>query len=129
MKTCSECKSELAIESFPKRSSRCKPCHNAYTREHYQKNKQYYKDKARKHNEQIRDRVRAAKEKPCADCGIQYPYYVMHFDHLGDKEFNIAHRAKGGAWADLEKEIAKCEVVCANCHAFRTHNRSVAKMI
>lgn len=22
-----------------------------------------------------------AKQRPCADCGIQYPYYVMDFDN------------------------------------------------
>lgn len=129
MKTCSECKNDFELELFPKKSSRCRLCHNAYTREHYKNNKQYYVDKARRHDNRIKEKVRQAKEKPCTDCGVQYPYYVMQFDHLGDKAFNIAHRAAGGAWADLENEIAKCEVVCANCHAIRTHGRRTAEVI
>lgn len=70
--------------------------------------------------------VRKAKEAPCKDCGVQYPYYVMHFDHVQPetKLFNIAQ------WGDLLpskerllEEIAKCELVCANCHAERTWQR------
>jgi hypothetical protein len=29
----------------------------------------------------------------------------------------------GFSWAAIKKEIAKCEVVCANCHRVRTHIR------
>ena len=63
--------------------------------------------------------VRAAKAVPCADCGVQYPYYVMDFDHVrGEKLFEISagHRHI----ALLLDEIAKCDVVCANCHRART---------
>jgi hypothetical protein len=60
-----------------------------------------------------------AKSKPCADCGVQYPPYVMDFDHKGDKKFNL-----GGALSrsldSLIAEIAKCDVVCSNCHRERT---------
>ena len=69
--------------------------------------------------------IREAKDRPCADCGIQYPYYVMQFDHVrGEKKFNI-----GGGWNNsieaILEEIDKCEVVCANCHAERTYQRMV----
>lgn len=61
-----------------------------------------------------------AKSVPCADCGIQYPPYVMDFDHVrGEK---IA--APGLLYTQVEAfqiEIAKCEVVCANCHRERTY--------
>lgn len=60
----------------------------------------------------------------CADCKTRYPYYVLQFDHVRDeKKFNlaIAHVSKG--WEQIEKEIAKCDVVCGNCHAERTHQR------
>jgi hypothetical protein len=43
--------------------------------------------------------------------------YVMQFDHLGeDKDRDIAALvASPVSLARLEAEIAKCEVVCANC--------------
>lgn len=67
--------------------------------------------------------MRDAKAKPCADCGIQYPGYVMQFDHLSDKRFPLSN-ARSESVKTLLAEIAKCEVVCANCHAERTFRRS-----
>lgn len=75
-------------------------------------------------------RMKAVQEykesKPCADCGISYPYYVMQFDHLpgSGKVANIAHLVKVASMERIWEEIAKCELVCANCHAIRTHQRS-----
>lgn len=72
------------------------------------------------------DFVREAKSKPCTDCGIQYPYYVMQFDHCrGTKELQMDVRTVARTGLErLTAEIAKCDVVCANCHAERTQNRS-----
>lgn len=68
--------------------------------------------------------IEEAKDNPCLDCGIKYPPYVMQFDHLGDKKFNIGSATAHNPKPDkLRAEIAKCEVVCANCHAIRTYNR------
>lgn len=63
------------------------------------------------------------KSKPCADCKTEWPHYVMEFDHCrGEKLFSIAD----GAWKSLARllaEIAKCDLVCSNCHKVRTHKR------
>lgn len=69
--------------------------------------------------------IQRLKEKPCADCGIQYHFAAMQFDHVkGEKLFNIGTlRGKNMAMAKILAEIEKCEVVCANCHAIRTYNR------
>lgn len=51
----------------------------------------------------------------------------MDFDHLGDKRFLISSAARRGISFDkIKQEIAKCEVVCANCHRNRTHMRMLA---
>lgn len=77
--------------------------------------------------ERYRNVVQTAKNKPCADCGINYGYWVMDFDHLGNKEFTISGRGTFNYSVEkLLKEIAKCEVVCSNCHRTRTHNRKLA---
>lgn len=61
---------------------------------------------------------------PCADCGEDYPYWIMEFDHLGDKLFNIsAASRRGHTLEQIKEEITKCEIVCANCHKNRTHTR------
>src|SRR5690606_5591852 len=53
---------------------------------------------------------------------------VLDFDHLPgvDKKFEISRavNASTRSWARIEKEIAKCEVVCANCHRRRTSARA-----
>lgn len=68
--------------------------------------------------------IRAYKEKPCADCGLEYPFYVMQFDHVrGEKIGNISTFVANRQWQKALDEIAKCDVVCANCHAERTYKR------
>lgn len=65
-------------------------------------------------------------ETPCADCGQRFPYYCMQFDHLPGqkKEFNVGEaKTRMVSLEKLKAEIKKCEVVCANCHAKRTHRR------
>jgi hypothetical protein len=34
----------------------------------------------------------------------------------------------GFSWKAIKKEIEKCEVVCANCHRIRTHDRLTNKI-
>ena len=67
--------------------------------------------------------IRAAKDKACADCGTKYPYYVMDLDHVrGIKTSPVSIMVLCGT-KRLLAEIAKCEVVCSNCHRERTHAR------
>jgi hypothetical protein len=79
---------------------------------------------AKRRLQRMRALIRTAKEKPCADCGVQYPYFVMDFDHRDPSQkvacINVL------AWCSeqaLREEIAKCDVVCANCHRMRTWGR------
>lgn len=129
MKNCTKCGIAKPLEEFPRKSSRkdgrgsaCKICHRKYTRRHYQKNKQYYKDKAKRVQDEIREFIRESKHmKPCADCGVAYPYYVMHFDHQYDKRFNLNEATRHtSSLKTVKAEIAKCEIVCANCHSERS---------
>lgn len=77
----------------------------------------------------IRAMVRAAKDRPCADCGREYPYWVMDFDHVrGVKLLSIAKAVtRSYSFEAVADEIAKCDVVCANCHRTRTHERGEAR--
>jgi len=61
-------------------------------------------------------------DHPCVDCGETDPI-VLEFDHLRDKKFGIAAGIRSRNWNDVLDEIAKCEVVCANCHRRRTAKR------
>lgn len=74
--------------------------------------------------------IRDIKEKsPCLDCGKFYPYYVMDFDHVrGQKHKNVMELIPSLSKKKIDEEIAKCEVVCSNCHRIRTHMRKMKKV-
>ena len=69
--------------------------------------------------------VRRVKDVPCLDCGRSYPHYVMDFDHVrGKKKMDVAVMVQSGvSIRTLRMEIAKCEIVCSNCHRERTWGR------
>lgn len=98
-------------------------------RKHYMKNKEKYIANAVAAKQKLRKYVRLKKDKPCVDCNIKYPYYVMQFDHTRDKEYHISTLVNANNVRRLEEELAKCEVVCANCHAERTYQRGVAQLV
>lgn len=82
--------------------------------------------RSREHTDNKRRALQDIKEASgCVDCGEKYPYFMLHFDHLPEYEkiADITRLVRTAKWSDVEKEIAKCEVVCANCHAIRSHNR------
>ena len=96
----------------------------AASKRHYAANKQKYLDRNKKYRAAIQTYIRGIKEAlPCNDCGKNYPYYVMDFDHLERKENIISFLSASGRIGALKKEIEKCEIVCANCHRIRTHKR------
>jgi integrase len=77
-----------------------------------------------KYRRVIRDFVQAAKSRPCADCGVSFPYYVMDFDHRPGTT-KSQHVSQLRSLGRIKEEVAKCDVVCANCHRQRTHRRRI----
>lgn len=98
---------------------------NEYCRNHYLKNKDQYRKRNRRRKLEKKIEHSLLKEsRPCMDC-LHWPYYVMHFDHArGDKTFNISRKYGDLGKEKLGDELGKCDLVCANCHAVRTHMRS-----
>jgi hypothetical protein len=93
----------------------------------------YYAGNRRQEIERVRRRqiatvafLRELKSVPCADCRGRFDPVQMDFDHRdpAQKSFTLA---KGHAMlksrADLLAEVAKCDVVCANCHRVRTRKQ------
>lgn len=106
----------------------CKECQRSYSKQHYQNNKARYYARNERQRLRLKQLLIEAKAKPCRDCGIQYPSYVMDFDHRDDSEklddvsrFTLFTKKK------LLAEIAKCDVVCSNCHRERTYQRRQRK--
>jgi hypothetical protein len=102
------------------------PRNRAARLKHYYANKEQYFERNRKAKAEMREFINSFKRVPCHDCNIEYPTYVMQFDHVGsDKEYTVSSLVNYGNKNKLLLEIKKCEVVCANCHAERTHSRGV----
>lgn len=130
-KTCSKCKVSKPTGEFnfrhkatKTRLSYCKECGKILTRSHYRNNKRQYLDRNARSYLKRRELVREMKSHACADCGLQYPYYVMDFDHReGEvKEYEL-NRIDRMSMKALLREIEKCDVVCSNCHRVRTYKR------
>lgn len=130
MKLCTSCKQILPKASFSKNRAKadglqtaCKQCKKIWYDNYYLTNP---KEKARLARDRDANRdanyawIAGLKAAPCADCGVSYPTCVMDFDHQGDKEFSIG-ASMTKSRAALQREIDKCELVCANCHRIRTH--------
>jgi hypothetical protein len=68
------------------------------------------------------------KDAPCHDCGVRFPPCAMDFDHRDARTKRTAvRRMIGRAGSDtIMAEVAKCDIVCANCHRERTMRRREA---
>lgn len=61
----------------------------------------------------------------CTRCHNQYPNCAYDFHHVSEdsKDFEIAELVNGGRVKILAEEVAKCILLCANCHRI-THNEN-----
>lgn len=142
-KTCTKCLKALPLSDFSLHNGKprhaCKNCASEAYRVWLNKNKARRSEQNKEWCKNNKDRVIfhanktrksrmdflwGKKSVPCADCGIKYHPWVMHFDHRNPqlKVFNVGH----GVTKSMERlvsEINKCDVVCANCHSERTYWR------
>ena len=78
----------------------------------------------RRNQAETRAKIEALKAKPCSDCGECFPPECMDFDHRDPKSKHMGISSMGGRrWEAVLAEIAKCDLVCANCHRIRTRQR------
>lgn len=80
----------------------------------------------KKQQDELRDWVNALKAEPCMDCGGRFKPWQMDYDHRDGehKTFDVsAMIGKQYKKEQIQAEIAKCDLVCANCHRDRTHHR------
>lgn len=104
-------------------------------RRRYQQTEKF-KEAQRARNRARRDRVRSELRahvdafkmaRGCADCGYNAHPRALDLDHVGDDKVasiaDLCHRMR--PWEEIKAELAKCEVVCANCHRVRTWFRQL----
>lgn len=132
MKTCSLCKLPKSKGEFNKNQTKpdglqtkCRDCSRKHSKGYYAANSNKMKTQVAEAGER-RIEENSAKlvgyllAHPCK-CGEKDPV-VLDFDHVvGKKIANVSHMVSNGSgWNRIEKEIRKCQVLCANCHRRKT---------
>ena len=133
MKSCTKCGLTRSDDEFRFRNKNkgtrtcwCKTCFSLYEREKWQS------DADRRALNIEHGRVRRSRNRrflyeyllthPCISCGEADPI-VLDFDHRdpSEKSMNVSDMIRCLFSLDtLREEIAKCDVLCANCHRRRT---------
>lgn len=137
MKRCVLCGQIKPVSEFNrKRASNdgrqdvCRGCNRQVSRDYYARNREKHLHAVQLRKQRAR-RVTAERlfeylsAHPCVDCG-ESDVRLLEFDHLRDKAANIARLVgDAAAWDRILAEIAKCDVVCCNCHRRRTAERAL----
>jgi len=133
VKRCPRCRQTKPHSEFHRHRSRrdglqsvCKSCRKVLDHEQYQR------QRGIRTPSRTWERGRAAwllslkAGRPCTDCRRTYAPQVMQWDHLPGslKLGNISTVLRGRSRQEILDEIAKCELVCTNCHAIRTFERA-----
>jgi hypothetical protein len=130
--TCTGCKKTKSITEFAwrkmnvTRRARCKECIKLESNNYYATNENRRRSISsdRKRNlEKTQEKLfEFLRSHPCEACG-ENRLVCLQLHHLDPtkKDANVSEMLrKGRSWDSLMKEIAKCVVLCANCHAVET---------
>jgi len=63
-------------------------------------------------------------EQGCADCGCNEHHAMLEFDHIMPRLRGTVASQMGKSLKVIMEEVARCEVVCGNCHNMRTWRRN-----
>lgn len=131
---CARCRVDKAVEDFGFRDKKrgklrgtCKQCFARYHREHYIRHPEKQAARNIRHRALMVEWLNSHKTAPCLDCNRTCPTYVLDFDHRDGttKRFNISKGIYNFSKKVILEEIAKCDLICANCHRVRTHERAL----
>ena len=117
---CNSCNNWIPLEKFKDRGGR------QTGQKHTMCNRCLYIKYTRPEAEKKLIVIREYKlESGCLDCGYNKHPAALEFDHRVNeaKLFNIGEKVGAYSLDKIWAEIAKCDVVCANCHAIRTEER------
>lgn len=105
------------------RHSQCKECCRRRSKDHYAANHAAYIERNRRNRPAQRMRnagilLEYLSTHPCVQCGERNPV-LLELNHVDPrtKVGNVSELARSGCSRQrLQSEMAKCEVMCANCH-------------
>lgn len=119
---CPECNPSPGAMTVEERVER----QRVYAKRYQAKNMEMLKIKEKRWKKNVQQQVDVLKEaSPCLDCGRYFPAVCMDYDHINDdKTMSVSQTiTHGWAFKRVLTEIAKCDLVCSNCHRIRTDIR------
>jgi hypothetical protein len=129
LRRCSICGIEKPLSEFHRYRDGhmwwCRSCRREWDARYYAAHAEIRRAQTRANRKRLTDRMRELKAAPCMDCGGTFHPAAMQFDHRPGttKVADLASLARDGSSRLFELELAKCDLVCANCHAIRTFRR------
>jgi hypothetical protein len=123
------CGTSAAYQRHRKKGENCIICKSAEAKNKRERYKPNPKSRA---VTRVQGRKMIIEEKlrrgACMDCQLvvtRENYFVFDFDHRDPqkKSFAISSKARDVAFQTLRDEFDKCDLVCANCHRFRTQKQ------
>jgi hypothetical protein len=124
MKECCRCGKKKTIHQFNKNRRRkdglqsfCRDCERKRLRGYYKENKDKLRDYSRERKKKLREWLSELKAVLACPCGESHPACLdFHHRDPKEKEVGIAKLIRAGGREAIERELKKCEVLCANCH-------------
>ena len=110
---CARCKEADRYSTGPY----CRPCSKAYYKERLAERRAY---------------IHAVKTAVgCEMCGYNAHPAALEFDHIDPttKKHSIGRELISLSMKKLKEEIAKCRVLCANCHQIHTYEQVQSKSL
>ncbi len=107
-----------------------RPSQRQYNVEYYRRNRDRELHRVRVRQAGMVELLRDLRRVPCTDCERNFKPFQMDFDHRdpSSKSFRITcGRAMLMSTARVLAEVAKCDIVCANCHRIRTREAELAR--
>jgi hypothetical protein len=130
LERCGSCGVKKPLEYFHRRGaiqqSVCRACRREYDAAYHRRTRQRRLEQKRRYHEELVVWHSLLKDAPCADCGGRFHHAAMSWDHCEPeaKLFDVSSMvSKTHSKRKILEEIAKCDLVCANCHAVRTFRR------
>ena len=130
LKRCGMCGLSKPLEDFHRRGairqSVCRTCRRAYDAAYHRRTHPRRIEQKRRYHAELVEWYRRLKDAPCSDCGGRFHHAAMAWDHREPATNSSDVSSMIGrthSRRQIVDEIAKCDLVCANCHAVRTFRR------
>ena len=135
MKRCCKCEATKSLDEFHRSQSRadgvqtvCKSCRANMDRDRYASARASgapWKRSSPKQSSTHAWIVSLKAGQACTDCGRVFPPAAMQWDHIpGTEKVADVSALRNQPRELILAEIAKCELVCVNCHTLRTARRA-----